>query len=170
MSDVQKLKQNLIKIGNVHPELRSHIKAVLSSLIDPNEMFGELRAALSSGDVNRVLELEREIEMKDRTFFKQTVQPYLTGQIRGILTGASKGDKLILHRATLPKPALVTVVHDQRTVASSNLFPSSTLLVVKLSRGGKRLGTLEMDTTRNTIHYKSDVNAVPDRVVLVRKR
>lgn len=167
---MSELKQKLIRLGNANPALRPHIKAVLSAIIDPNKMFGELRAALSSGDVNRVLELEREIEMKDRTFFKQTVQPYLTGQVRGILTGASKGDQLTLYRATLPKPALVTVVYDQQTVASTNLYPSSTLLVVKLSRGGKRLGTLEMDMSRNTIHYKSDVNAVPDRVVLVRKR
>lgn len=170
---MHKLATALIDLGYQQPELRPHLRPILAHLESTASdetgrvLFEELQYAVKGFDVDKILELDAELQMKDPSLFRSEVRPYLMDASLPLIKTAKAGDQLLLVRDGYPQPTFVKVVSDMNAVSQSSLYHQSTLITVKAARGGKRIGEISIDHRRNTLYYRPHVNDVPSRVVIV---
>ena len=93
MSD---FKNELIRLGSNNPDLRKHLKPVIAA-VDANEMFGELRSAISRNDVAQIKYAVSKLYTHHKAFFEKGVNPYLQGILTKKIQALREGDMCVVH-------------------------------------------------------------------------
>ena len=167
------LFNGLVKLGHTHPELKPHLREILSSLekqgatLNPDEMFGELRSAISRTDVDKMRSVLSQAYVYHRAYYKEKMAPYVYGMLQKTVLNCQKGDRLTLHYLNANKGSAVEVVVTQSRRDVLDMSGSkNTYLFVKKNRGRKE-GTI--DSYGDDWLYQATMNTQTERLVWIEK-